>query len=197
MSVLVQACQADVNARNASQQTPLHFAAWEGHEAVCRFLVQACQVDVNVRDRYQVTPLHWAAENGQEAVCRVLVQEYQADVNARDIWQRTPLHFAAGKGQEAVCRVLVQAYQADVNARDSGQRTPLLGATEKGHTDLAGQFQRWDELRTKAADTMAQYAGSPVSSVQLQDRFTGLHPSMRLEMLLGLGAITELLHRVL
>ena len=171
---------AAVDARNDRQRTPLHVAAEKGHEGVCWFLVQACQADVNVRDRYQVTPLHWAAEAGQEAVCRVLVQEYQADVNARDIWQRTPLHFAAGKGQEAVCRVLVQAYQADVNARDSGQRTPLLGATEKGHTDLAGQFQRWAELRTKAADTMAQYAGSPVSSVQLQDRFTGLHPSMSL-----------------
>ena len=58
---LVQECQADVNARDADQETPIAFGCAErGHEAVCRFLVKACQgADVNAQSNsLQRTPLH-------------------------------------------------------------------------------------------------------------------------------------------
>ena len=77
-----------------NQKTPLHYAAQNGQEAVCRFLVQECQADVNARDIGKRTPLHWAAVEGHEAVCRFLVAQ-GADVNVRDSVEQTPLHCAA------------------------------------------------------------------------------------------------------
>ena len=47
--------------------TPLHWAAAEDHEAVCRYLVDA-GADVGAADVFGQTPLHWAAHWGHEAV---------------------------------------------------------------------------------------------------------------------------------
>ena len=101
---LVKECQADVNARDDEQKTPLdlalEFAARD--EAVCLFLVTHGAA-VDTRDKYQQTPLHFAAAHSREAVCQFLVAQGAA-VDARDNWQQTPLHWAAQYGREAVCR---------------------------------------------------------------------------------------------
>ena len=51
--------------------TPLHKAAWNGHEAVARVLLKA-GADPNVEDSKGKTSLMLAEENGHEAVARLL-----------------------------------------------------------------------------------------------------------------------------
>ncbi|KAK4118021.1 ankyrin, partial [Parathielavia appendiculata] len=65
--------QVDVNVRDNDGQTPLSWAAGNGHEAVVKLLLGTGQVDVNAEDNNGWTPLTRAAEKGHEAVVRLLL----------------------------------------------------------------------------------------------------------------------------
>ena len=106
------------------RQTPLYWAAREGHEAVVKALIEA-GADVNKAKNDGETPLYMAASNGHEAVVKALI-EAGADVNKADDDGWTPLYMAAANGHEAVVKALIEA-GADVNkARDDGGRRCTL-----------------------------------------------------------------------
>jgi hypothetical protein len=54
---------ANVDSRDGSNKTPLHWALENGHLEVVRFLL-AHGANVDSRDSSNKTPLHWASENG-------------------------------------------------------------------------------------------------------------------------------------
>jgi ankyrin repeat protein len=60
---------ADVNARDASQNTPLHYAALHGHTTVAKLLLEAGG-DINARNRKGKTPLALAQRGGIVALLR-------------------------------------------------------------------------------------------------------------------------------
>jgi ankyrin repeat protein len=84
---------ANVNARDAHWETPLHYAAYWGKTEVAASLIQK-GAKVNARDVYDETPLHHAAYWGKTQVAALLIAK-GAKVNARDVNQKTPLHYAA------------------------------------------------------------------------------------------------------
>ena len=53
-------------------QTPLSWAAENGHEAVVKLLLARDGVDPESKDNSGRTPLSWAAEKGHEAVVKLL-----------------------------------------------------------------------------------------------------------------------------
>jgi len=59
---MVERTQVDLDARGASDMTPLHFAAREGHLPVVQYL---CEQGANMEARNDngSTPLQWAARN--------------------------------------------------------------------------------------------------------------------------------------
>ena len=112
-------------------QTPLHFAASQGHEATVRILIKA-GAHIDSRDRWGQTPLHLTAEdyydnNLKAAVARLLVNF--GGIHTKDRKGQTPLHIAARNDNVPVARVLVAA-GADRLARDRSNRTPLTWAEE-------------------------------------------------------------------
>ena len=66
-------------------QTPLSWAAGNGHEAVIKLLLATGKVDVDSKDKYfSQTPLSRAAGNGHEAVVKLLLATGKADIDSKD-----------------------------------------------------------------------------------------------------------------
>jgi ankyrin repeat protein len=117
-----------------SGQTPLSYAAGNGHEAVVKLLLMEKGVAPDSKDKYGMTPLSWAAENGHEAVVQLLLAKYCVEVRPKDILQgRTPLSWAAGNGHETVVKALLAKDGFDSDSRDNDGRTPLSWAAGNGH----------------------------------------------------------------
>ena len=106
----VRACLragADPDARTENGDTPLHFAADEGHADVIETLLEA-GADPDARDENGWTPLHIAARWGHVAAIMALLKG-GADPDVRDKGGDTPLHIAAGNGNAAAIAALIEA----------------------------------------------------------------------------------------
>jgi len=63
---LVEAEDCDINQRDSSDNTPLVWAAWNGHEGVVKILLGRGDVIPSKPGFFDQTPLYCAAENGHE-----------------------------------------------------------------------------------------------------------------------------------
>ncbi|HIF79702.1 MAG TPA: ankyrin repeat domain-containing protein, partial [Gammaproteobacteria bacterium] len=118
---------ADVNAITLEGSTPLHFAAWNGHNEVAELLI-ANGADVNVINNELagtpfITALDWAIQQGRTEIADLLRKHGGMMVEElRD--GMTPLHAATKKGLKEVVELLIAA-GADVNAMITKNKTPL------------------------------------------------------------------------
>ena len=80
---------ADVNAKDKTDWTPLHYAAREGHNEIAELLVEN-GVDVNAKNEDGYTPLLYAAIMGHTEIVELLIAA-GADLNAKDEGGETPL----------------------------------------------------------------------------------------------------------
>ena len=110
------------------QETPLHRAAWEGHEEVTRLLIQN-KAEVDVKGDYDQTPLHYASIYGREKIAETLLQN-KANPNSRDSNQNTPLHTAAYWGYPKVVEVLFN-HGVDKTLKNNDNETALQVAQNK------------------------------------------------------------------
>ena len=129
----------DVNERDRSGRTPLHYAVCIVHQsapAIVRFLVEK-GASVGIKDELGRTPLHSAALVESDyalEIVRILLEKKAYDnVNETDQLGWTPLHFAVRNEREsapAMVRFLIQK-GAMVEIRDASGKNPLHGAIEK------------------------------------------------------------------
>ena len=157
---------ADIGARDqgAPQNTPLHWAAMNGHRAMVELLLSR-QADPNamlIPDGS--TPLLLATRTSFRSVCEALLAR-GANPNLPDSASEVPLDSAASRGDEAIVRLLLDKGAevnrksksgvtslhrtsstniarlllergAEVNAQDEQGRSPLFGAAERDQRDL-------------------------------------------------------------
>ena len=120
--------------------TPLHFAAQEGHLEICSLIIE------NISDRNPFsrgrTPLHYAAAQGHIEVCRLILDKV-VNINPSENGGITPLHDAAENGRLEVCRLIIEkfivfdwVFDSVRNPADRNGNTPLHKATLMGHLDV-------------------------------------------------------------
>ncbi|XP_035496318.1 ankyrin repeat domain-containing protein 39 [Scophthalmus maximus] len=96
----------DLNLRDSSGYTALHYASRSGHLAVCTFLLEngAC---ASPQTPGGATPLHRSAYCGHLDVVRILLHR-RADPMLCDDDGASPLHKAAEQGHDEVCQLLLE-----------------------------------------------------------------------------------------
>ena len=121
---------ADINAKNASSQTPLSLACSRNFYQVAELLLEfGCETGSIYGDSF--SPLHYASENNNGKLAEILLQ-YGADANVKDD-KMTPLHVAASSSGILAAQVLIK-HDADVEVVNLLGETPL--AVAAGHGNL-------------------------------------------------------------
>jgi ankyrin repeat protein len=112
--------------------TPLHLAAFFGHDATARALMnKGASVSARSTNAMNNMPIHAAAAGRHTEMVRFLI-ERGANVNAQQHGGWTALHAAAQTGNLDMAKVLVDA-GAHVEIRADNQQRPLDLALTGGH----------------------------------------------------------------
>lgn len=128
------------NARSGDGFTPLHFAAFFGHESAARVLLEHhADAGAVANNPMKVMPLHSAAAGRNMAIVRALL-EHGAPVNAKQERGYTALHEAAQQGNQMMVDLLLK-YGANPNAKNDDGITADQLAQEKGHADIAERLR--------------------------------------------------------
>lgn len=112
---------ADINAKNKHDYTPIHVAAEAGNVELVERLLR--NVDANVTSYYNLTVLHHAAEQGHVEVMECLLKN-GANIHATDNAGDTALHCAVSKGRDKAVECLLKR-GANPNALNNDGFTPL------------------------------------------------------------------------
>ena len=132
----VEASPELVNAYADDGFTPLHLAAFFGHEDVARLLLdRGAKVDAITRNDLENMPLHAAAAGRHFELCRLLVQR-GAPVDAQQHGGFTALHAAAQHGDMTLAELLV-TNGADVGIETDEGKTAADIAYEFEHDEIA------------------------------------------------------------
>ncbi|XP_033841174.1 ankyrin repeat and SOCS box protein 3 [Periophthalmus magnuspinnatus] len=144
-----------VNSQTHEGETPLFFAAQNGHPSVVKLLLRA-KADVNLQTVDLSCPLYAAVDRGHTEVVQLLLLK-GAEVNrshTASCW--TCLHQAVYKGHSEIVKLLSAV--SDLESKDDHGITPLF---------VAAQYGRFSCLRTLIAagacvDSQASDGASPL-----------------------------------
>ena len=131
----------DITVRSDDGWTPLHLAAFFGHQKVVELLL-AHGADMAARSTNSNanTPLHAALAANQKMVAGLLIG-HGADVNAADGGGWRPLHLAAANNNLDLLKTLI-AQGAEVGAANREGLTAVELAEQKGHREAAAFLRR-------------------------------------------------------
>jgi len=125
---------SDVDSRDSTGATALHWAVYHGATGLVEALLDA-GADPNAVNRYGSTPMAEAAVGGDLAVIAALL-EAGADVESPNAEGQTALMIVARTGNTAAAEMLIGA-GADVNAREQWKgQTAIMWAAARGRSGM-------------------------------------------------------------
>ncbi|MGC8743255.1 MAG: ankyrin repeat domain-containing protein [Verrucomicrobiia bacterium] len=159
LQTILKADPDSVNAKDALQLTPLHWAADYGYLKIAEFLIEN-GANVNAKTDNGWTPLHQAVIKLNTNIVRLLISK-KADVNAQTSAKITPLMLACGIAYNyEIAKMMIDA-GADVKMKD-----------QFGNTALSFAASVPDEIRVSE---MLLKAGADVNPRDIVTGFTPLH----------------------
>jgi uncharacterized protein len=141
-AALALVSKADVKARDANGDTPLHRAVETGMRRLTQALL-AAGADPQARTRNGETALHLAALHPEPDFADLLLAK-KADARAQNGDGESPLHWAALSGHIVVAQRLL-AGGADPRARTRKGFSARDYARREGHAELARLLERADQ----------------------------------------------------
>lgn len=124
-------------AGDGNWRSPLHKAAYFGHDNVVEALLTLPNIDVNASHTNGHTPLHYATFGNHCDVVDILLAVPNIQVNAADRDGFTPLYSASFRGHEDLVKAFLAVPNIDVNGGDDDGWAPLYGALFNGQTNVA------------------------------------------------------------
>lgn len=125
---------ADINARNANNETPLFSAVKSDGAETIRTLLGAgggIKADINARDFLGNSVLHaaikWSAYKSAQLLLSMTSDGFTELVHAKNLAGKTVLHEASKQGNITFIKMFLKA-RANVNASDETGRSPLAEA---------------------------------------------------------------------
>ncbi|XP_049900898.1 85/88 kDa calcium-independent phospholipase A2 isoform X2 [Epinephelus moara] len=150
--------QSQINARNASGQTPLHRACERGDSACVKELLEESQARTDIKDCNGETPMHCAAKQDTSAIIQIMCLRLCPGVNELNSNGETPLHVACRLGRvDAVKALLEGGAKCDVNGGTGYAIHSAMKYSEKGCVE---EILKADPGQLHAEDSM--YGGTPL-----------------------------------
>jgi len=133
---LVEAESCDINQEDWASNTPLVWAASNGHERIVKILLGRDDVNPDRPNCFSLTPLLCATRNGHEGVVKMLFGRDDVDPNKQDKNSETPLWRSAQNGDEGMMKILLGRGDVNPDKPDVYGQTPLLCAVRNGHEEV-------------------------------------------------------------
>ncbi|XP_018537962.1 85/88 kDa calcium-independent phospholipase A2 isoform X1 [Lates calcarifer] len=150
--------QSQINARDASGQTPLHLACERGDAVCVKELLEESQARTDIKDRNGETPMHCAAKQDSPAIIQVLCSRLCSGVNELNNSGETPLHVSCRLGRvEAVKALLDGGAKCDVIG---GTGYPIHNAMKYSEKGCVEEILKADPGQLQAEDSL--YGGTPL-----------------------------------
>ncbi|XP_054459946.1 85/88 kDa calcium-independent phospholipase A2 isoform X1 [Anoplopoma fimbria] len=150
--------QSQINARDASGQTPLHRACERGDSACVKQLLDESQARTDIRDRNGETPMHCAAKQDTPAIIQVMCSRMCSGVNELNNNGETPLHVACRLGRvESVKALLGGGAKCGVIG---GVGYPIHSAMKYSEKGCVEEILKADPGQLQAEDSL--YGGTPL-----------------------------------
>ena len=116
---------ADVDAKDKSRWTALHWAACSGKVDISTFLIEK-RADVNAKNNDGGTALHWAALNEHVDIAKILI-ENGADVDAKDKNNETAVEIAIKCGYHQIAELIKNSKKICSNNVDPKKEAKIDG----------------------------------------------------------------------
>jgi len=125
-----------LDSKATNGQTPLIYAADQGHQETCEMLLKA-GADPFTKSIYGCNAMHLAASSGKTKIVSTL-SVYKQLVDSRDTGGNTPLILAAGRGYLEVCELLLKAGADPLNplATTMTGMNAMHTAAQAGKTEI-------------------------------------------------------------
>ncbi|XP_071359714.1 85/88 kDa calcium-independent phospholipase A2 isoform X2 [Trachinotus anak] len=150
--------QSQINARDASGQTPLHLACERGDLVCVKELLEESQARTDIKDRNGETPMHCAAKQDAPQIIQALCSRLCLGVNELNSSGETPLHVACRLGRvEAVKALLDGGAKCNVIG---GTGYPIHTAMKFSEKGCVEEILKADPGQLQAEDSL--YGGTPL-----------------------------------
>ncbi|XP_029029786.1 85/88 kDa calcium-independent phospholipase A2 isoform X2 [Betta splendens] len=150
--------QSQINARDASGQTPLHLACERGDVVCVKELLEESQARTDIKDRNGETPMHSAAKQDSPAVIQVLCSRLCSGVNEVNSTGETPLHVACRLGRVGTVKALLDGGAKCDVIGSSGY--PIHSAMKYSEKGCVEEILKADPNQLHAQDAL--YGGTPL-----------------------------------